>query len=735
MPKKRARTKDNAKSYQKKQKREDKGLHPHTKRALMAVLLFVLSLVWAFGLVGKGGAVGSYLSRFLVFAFGFGVWVAPFLFISSGIILIRTHRTHMNISLGGGGMLFFISVVTLFGMVGGDSRWGGTVGGLIASPLENLFGMWVSVIIALGLLAFSTILFFNIPFGMKREESGGRGLPLEDLLLPERKSHRHPGFLNAIVRSIPKPSFSVSRLSSSLPAHQDLTTHIERETASRDMESYGLRPPPKKIPYKKPPTDLLDPETGESSGGNIKANINIIKRTLQNFNIDVEMGEVNIGPTVTQYTLKPAEGVKLSKITVLASDLSLALAAHPIRIEAPIPGKALVGIEIPNKQKKLVRIRNIVENQNFSKSPAELLLALGQDVAGNPVFTNLEKMPHFLVAGSTGSGKTICLNGIIITLLYKNSPKTLRFVLVDPKRVEFPVYNGLPHLLTPVITDVNKTISALRWLVGEMERRFGLLAAAEARDIATYNSGLRAIEEGEGKEYLPYLVVIIDELADLMAARPREIEQSIVRLAQMARAVGIHIVVATQRPSVEVITGLIKANITSRIAFQVASQVDSRTILDMSGAEKLLGNGDMLFVSAENIKPKRIQGAFISDKEVKRVVQYIKETQKPDAPSHYDEGEILESHSSSSQSLDDSEEYRGEKDPLYKEAKQLVLETHRASASFLQRRLSIGYARAARLLDLMEEEGIVGPGEGAKPREVYGGTTDGPRRGFKEDDE
>ena len=337
--------------------------------------------------------------------------------------------------------------------------------------------------------------------------------------------------------------------------------------------------------YPSPPLELLNLQTDTPSAGDIRQNSAIIKKTLENFGIPVEMSEINTGPTVTQYTLKPADGIKLSKITTLANDLSLSLAAHPIRIEAPIPGKSLVGIEIPNKMRAAVRLRNLIATPQFHQSPSNLTIILGRDVSGNPVYADLSRMPHLLVAGSTGTGKTIFLNTLILSLLYKNSPEILRFILIDPKRVEFPVYNGLPHLLCPVIFDAQRAINALRWLTGEMERRFDVLAAQKTRDISSYNQTV--VKNGEAP--LPYIVLIVDELADLMAARGREVEAGIVRLAQMARAVGIHLVVATQRPSVEVITGLIKANITSRVTFQVASQVDSRTVLDMAGAEKLLG--------------------------------------------------------------------------------------------------------------------------------------------------
>jgi S-DNA-T family DNA segregation ATPase FtsK/SpoIIIE len=422
------------------------------------------------------------------------------------------------------------------------------------------------------------------------------------------------------------------------------------------------------------------------------------------------MGEVNVGPTVTQYTLKPAEGVKLSRITALANDLALALASHPIRIEAPIPGKSLVGIEVPNKVRTLVRLRNLISEPQFQKHPSPLYFVLGRDVSGNPVFADLAKMPHLLVCGATGTGKTLFLNSLILSLVYRNSPKILKFILVDPKRVEFPIYSDLPHNLTNVIFDVQKTINALRWLVEEMERRFEVLAKFKTRDIFSFNK----ISLEKKIPPMPYILLIIDELADLMAARGKEIEAAIVRLAQMARAVGIHLVLATQRPSTEVITGLIKANITSRVSFQVASQVDSRTVLDTAGAEKLLGRGDMLFLSPENPKPRRIQGAFVSEKEVQRVVEYLS--------SKYEKERIESLEEKLAEETGEIGFFeRGEdlEDPLYEEAKRVVIEAKKASASLLQRRLKIGYARAARLLDILEKRGIVGPPRGAKPREVY----------------
>lgn len=470
--------------------------------------------------------------------------------------------------------------------------------------------------------------------------------------------------------------------------------------------------------YSLPPLDLLSKNETAPMSGNIKENSISIKKTLENFGIPVEMAEVNVGPAVTQYAFKPAEGVKLSKITTLSSNLALDLAAHPIRIEAPIPGKSLVGIEVPNKVRASVVLRNLVANSNYQEHPDALTIALGKDVAGSPIYTHLEEMPHMLVAGATGSGKTIFLNTLILSFLYKHTPETLRMIMVDPKRVEFQHYNSLPHLLCPVIYDATKTMNALNWLTGEMERRFEVFSEIPTRNLKTYNANKSVIESNS---QLPYIVLVIDELADLMASKGKELEAGIVRLAQMARATGIHLVLATQRPSVEVITGLIKANITSRISFQVASQVDSRTVLDTAGAEKLLGAGDMLFLSSKSSRISRIQAPYIPEKEVKKVTDWIAEQAQ----------DIEEPQSMLVQSLKDNLEQQqadekqgeiffGDEDPLFEDVKRIVIETQKASASFLQRRLRIGYARAARLIDMLEDKGIVGPADGAKPRTVYG---------------
>ena len=542
-------------------------------------------------------------------------------------------------------------------------------------------------------------------------------------LLPHEKQER-PSFgevAKETVKKIFEPKFKVSEVEPEPTVRMSGTSEVEKEGGALAIgagSKEGKKGRRKEAvfasvgDYAAPPLELLDQEKGVPNAGDVKSYSAIIKKTLQNFDIPVEISEVNVGPAVTQYAFKPAEGIKLSRITALQNDLALALAAHPLRIEAPIPKRALVGVEIPNKTRAVVGLRSLLEQRGYQEFQGSLPLALGKDVAGNAVYADLAKMPHLLLAGATGSGKTIGLSQIIISLLYKNPPSRLRFVLVDPKRVELPSYNDLPHLLTPVIFDTQRTLYALKWLIKEMERRFSVFSEARVRDIKGYHA--LSVEKKDMEE-IPYIITIIDELADLMAARGKELEGMIVRLAQMSRAVGIHLVLATQRPSVEVITGLIKANITSRVAFQVASQVDSRTILDVAGAEKLLGQGDMLFMTAEFTKPRRVQGAYISEKEAKRVVEWVSRENKETAREEMEGNDLAHSvEDALERGVEDSDE-----DPLYEEAKRVVIESGRASASLLQRRLKLGYARAARLIDVLEERGVVGPADGAKPREVY----------------
>jgi S-DNA-T family DNA segregation ATPase FtsK/SpoIIIE len=486
-------------------------------------------------------------------------------------------------------------------------------------------------------------------------------------------------------------------------------------------------------PFVPPPLSLLEKDKGKPETGDIKANANIIKRTLQNFGISVEMDEISIGPSVTRYALKPAEGVKLSKIVALNNDLALALAAHPIRIEAPIPGKSLVGIEIPNTTKTTVGLGTLLSSEEYQDSEKPLLISLGKGISGKSYFANLAKAPHMLIAGATGSGKSVTIHAVINSLLFRNSPENLKFIMIDPKRVELTLYNKIPHLLTPVITDAKKAILALKWAAKEMSRRYDILEKCSVRDIDSYHKNVvtPAVEKKrENKdstdalpESMPYIVIVLDELADIMQTYPRELESAIVRLAQMSRAIGIHLIVSTQRPSVNVITGLIKANIPTRIALQVSSQIDSRTILDTGGAEKLLGAGDMLYLGGEMAKPQRLQSAYITESEVKRVVKHLADTYKDEIMGEINltanepgKDSIFEASLDSDDSLEDEDE-------LLPEAKEIVLSSGKASTSWLQRKLGIGYSRAAKLIDLLEEKGIVGPANGSKAREVYGSNT------------
>ncbi|NMA68473.1 MAG: DNA translocase FtsK [Desulfitobacterium sp.] len=434
-------------------------------------------------------------------------------------------------------------------------------------------------------------------------------------------------------------------------------------------------------------------------------NVKTLEETLESFGVKIKVTHVTQGPAITRYEAQPAPGVKVSKIINLADDIALSLAATDVRIEAPVPGKSVVGIEVPNKEIATVHFREVLETPEFQNSPSKLTMILGKDITGKPVIADLNKMPHLLIAGATGSGKSVCVNSLINSILFKARPDEVKFLLVDPKMVELTNYNGIPHLISPVVTDPKKAAGALKWIVTEMETRYELFAAAGVRDIVRYNF-LRTQEKNEEQPPLPYVVVVIDELADLMMVAPGDVEDSICRLAQMARAAGIHLIIATQRPSVDVITGLIKANIPSRIAFAVSSQTDSRTILDMNGAEKLLGRGDMLYFPMGASKPVRVQGCFLADKEVDNVVRFLQNQAKPEYQ------EIPEIEVGSTKTTEETG------DELFHQAALLFIETGSASVSLLQRRLRIGYTRAARLMDLLEDKGVVGGYEGSKPREV-----------------
>lgn len=679
-------------------------LRPETKQSLWAIGFLAVATILILAGFGKAGPAGQILYEILSFLFGVGYFIFPITLLVLAISFLSQFRPRfLSITILG----FLIFILSFLGLI--DLFYPQKAGalGLIFGYFDVLFGHIAAVILNIFILIGALLVAFDVPIKIFKPKPKEVKLQIIDKtslpIIPQ-------------VEEVKDKIEDKSDLKTTEEIHEQKTKKEEQKEESSfggALKIFKKTYQPKFKNYVPPPLDLLKSSSERPTTGDLRANANIIKRTLESFGIPVEMGEINVGPKVTRYTLKPAEGIKLSRITALNQDLALALAAHPIRIEAPIPGKSLVGIEVPNKSAAIVRLGNLMAYPEFQKS-GNLVFALGRDVSGEPVFPDLEKMPHLLIAGATGSGKSVCIHSILTSFLYKNSPETLELVLIDPKRVELTLYSGLPHLISEVITDNKKAVNVFRWAISEMERRYDILESFGARDILSYNSQNK-------QNQLPYLVIVVDELADLMASFGREVEGSVVRLAQMARATGIHLILSTQRPSVDVLTGLIKANITSRIALQVASQVDSRTILDMAGAEKLLGGGDLLFISGELSKPKRIQGAYISEEETKRVVDFIIKNNKNIV---VEDGISFENGSGEGNgglktvNFDDFETF-GDEDELYEEALRVVVEAKKASASLLQRRLKIGYARAARLLDIMEERGIVGPADGAKPREVY----------------
>ena len=675
-----------------------------TKRGLVTILLLITALLFTLSAFGLAGVIGTYLNTFNHKLLGRLSPLLPafLLFITVGRLRSAWKTFDAAGKLGAG--LFILMLGSLIHLLSARPEeivfgknletGGGYLGMLISYLLEQGLGFWgATIVISGGLLAAILLLFKT---------------SLERVVFP------HQAFL-AFLKKKPEDNGGTIGASAPIPTESKPTfaakevkddggeTFPEPIMAEGHMEGAIKKKVWRKVTL---PLDLLNNKSMKPTSGDIGRNQHIIQKTLENFGVPSEMGEVSVGPTVTQFTLKPHDGIKLNRITALNNDLALALAAHPIRIEAPIPGKSLVGIEVPNQAVAIVNLREVLESQEFRSSNASLRVALGKDVAGKPWLADLAKMPHMLVAGSTGSGKTVCLNSIIVSLLYSHGPDELRFIMVDPKRVELTAYNNIPHLLVPAITDVAKTLNALKWTIGEMDRRFTQLARYGKRDIGSYNEA--------AEEKMPYLVVVIDELADLMVSSAgKDVETCIIRLAQMARAVGIHLILATQRPSVDVITGLIKANFNARIAFAVASGTDSRTILDSLGAEKLVGRGDMLFTSAELSKPKRLQGTYISDTEIKKVTDFIKSNF--DAPDY--QHEIVDRLGNTSNGVTFNDD-GGSDEPLLQEAQDIVVRAGKASASFLQRRMKIGYARAARILDLLEEKGVIGPGDGAKPRDI-----------------
>jgi S-DNA-T family DNA segregation ATPase FtsK/SpoIIIE len=659
------------------------------------VLLVAFGVVALLALAGLAGKVGISLDHFLAVLLG-GIRIAiPIVFIGTGVVTWNPTKFSLR-STALIGTLFV--VLTLAAII---SPSGGVIGKGVADLMVSFFGNFTGSVILFALLIIGVFLIMNTSF---------------------------KGLLVALKAAAPEPKI---RDSSGGEVKPDEARVSVFEAVKKKLQGVGHTQPTAQVAvmpmankphtslpagdWEFPPLDLLLYPTGKANPGNVVKNVEAIEKSLKDFGVEVTMGDVNIGPTVTQYTLKPNDGVKLTKITTRANDLALVLAAPAVRIEAPIPGKSAVGIEVPNKVGATVTLRELLETEQAKTIKSNLAITLGRDAAGAPVVTDLKKMPHLLIAGSTGSGKSIAINSIIVGLLYQNTPAQLRMLLVDPKRVEFTQFNDIPHLLAPVITEPDKTVNTLKWALIEMERRFRRFQEVGSRDIESYNGKFK-------EDQLPYIVIVIDELADLMAQSAKEVEGAIVRLAQMARAVGMHLIVATQRPSVDVITGLIKANITTRVAFAVASQIDSRTIIDVGGAEKLLGRGDMLFISSDFAsRPKRVQGCLITEKEIKSVTDFLKEHAGP----QYDD-EVMNFSPHGIGTAGASGGAAGEiDDNMYEDAKQTVINAGKASASLLQRRLRVGYARAARLLDLLEEQGIIGPADGAKPREVLTGLDSG----------
>jgi len=679
---------------------------PETRRGLFTIFLLIAALLFTLAAFGMAGMVGGYLDGFSHKLLGRLSPLLPAFLLFVAIGRLRRESKAFDAAAKLGAALFILTVGSMIHLLaarpdgvtyGKDlETGGGYLGMLVSYLLEQGLGFWGAAIVIGGGILASLLLMFKTSL----EKIVFPHRALMDMM--RRKPGEHGGTLGAPSGPLPerseKPTFASKDMKDdegfAMPAPVIAGEHVEAPMKKKVWRKVAL------------PLDLLNNKTTKPTSGDIGRNQHVIQKTLENFGIPCEMGEVSIGPTVTQFTLKPHDGIKLTRITGLNNDLALALAAHPIRIEAPIPGKSLVGIEVPNQAVAIVNLRDILESNEFRSSRASLRIALGKDVAGKPWLADLAKMPHMLVAGSTGSGKTVCLNSIIVSLLYTYGPDELRFIMVDPKRVELTAYNNIPHLMVPAITEVGKTLNALKWAIGEMDRRFTQLARYGKRDIGSYNEA--------ADEKMPYLVIVIDELADLMvSSASNEVETCIIRLAQMARAVGIHLILATQRPSVDVITGLIKANFNARIAFAVASGTDSRTILDSLGAEKLVGRGDMLFTSAELSKPKRLQGTYISDLEIKKVADFIKSNF--DAPEY--QHEITDRLGSTSNGVTFNDD-GGQDEPLLNDAQDIITRSGKASASFLQRRMQIGYARAARILDLLEEKGVIGPGNGAKPREI-----------------
>lgn len=707
-----------------KKKGLDYSLNEDVQRDILAVLLLATAAVTLLALLFPAGEIGRWWSEAVSHAFGWGWPLALGAMVGLASALLR-QNLDFNFQLKGqqvlgGGLLLLalLGLLHLIGSLGAEAQQlvetgqgGGYLGNLVSGFLVGSIGPVATLFILLAIVLVGIILTFDITMqemqaGLTAAWAGLSALYRERLL---------PLFRQPTIRVSPPPrpaaprTVPPARPAPTVPGVAPTTPGAATPTAAptRAAAPLGGVLPPRQ--WSLPPLDLLEiTSEQELSQADIRRRVRIIEETLQNFNIQARVVEVNQGPAVTQFGVQPAPGVSVSRIVARQNDLALVLAAAPIRIEAPVPGKSVVGIEVPNTVTALVGLRGLVESSAFQRvvAKSKLAIALGQDVAGAPIVADLDKMPHLLIAGATGSGKSVCLNSLIACLLLHTKPDEMNFVMIDPKRVELTIFDGIPHLrASPVVVEVDKAVSVLQGIVREMDRRYLAFANTGVRNIDGYNR----LPARLGREKMPYIILVVDELADLMMLAADQVERMICRLAQMARATGIHVVIATQRPSVDVVTGLIKANFPARISFAVTSQIDSRVILDMGGAEKLLGRGDMLYMASDSSKVVRLQGSFVSDEELKRIVDSWKAQSAGVAVPLPGAGTIAPW----------MEEQPEEEDPLLQQAITVVRASGRASVSLLQRKLRIGYARAARLMDIMEEQGIVGPSDDrGRPREV-----------------
>ena len=698
-----------------------------------AVALVALALLLIVAWFGGGGPVIEWLNTTVKQMIGYAVYILPLLFVYIAIEIFRADESKLPWVMKFASFLLVLWYAGIFGLVRGETTnttHGGFFGDTLNSGMLALVDTGVAVFVYLLFIVVTLLFVLRIsPMSivsaigaLLRRDNTEQDENVKVMREAAKNDKSIDGFkLNAGVPML-TPEDRAAADKSSKPL-SSLRGSVKQDKLAEEQSALVMATDPD---WQTPSLDLLEKKQSPADAGDIEHNAATIRDTLHEFNIDVAMEGANIGPKVTQYTLSPPSGVKLSRISALETNLALNLAAQSLRIEAPIPGKRAVGIEVPNQKAADVRLYGILSSPEWKKNDAPLGFAIGKNISGDPVVGKLDKMPHLLIAGQTGSGKSVMINALLTSLLYRNSPSDMKVILVDPKQVELAPYEGIPHLLTPVIVEPEKTISALKWAVNEMERRYKLLAEEKVRDISGYNQSVKkrgrhiSVEDENGYEQkasegnMPYVIIVIDELADLMMVAARDVEALIVRLAQKARAVGIHLVLATQRPSVDVITGLIKANIPARIAFTVASQVDSRTILDQAGAEKLLGQGDMLLKTADMSKPTRIQGAWVMDDEVSKINDYL----RMQAPPQYNDEIVSQPVQLNGRGgvVMDFDNEGG--DDMFKDAVRVVIDGRKASTSLLQRRLRIGYARAARIIEEMEEQGIIGPADGSRAREV-----------------